>query len=120
MKHPDAFRFIEDVPCDWKQSHLLMGEIGKYVVFAREDRHSDDWYIGGTTDDEARTLTLDLRFLPKNRTYTATIYRDAEGADWQTNPYAYTIEEMEVNAETTLPIWLASGGGFAIRLHTKD
>ena len=120
MKHPDAFRFIEDVPCDWKQSKLLMGEIGQYVVFAREDRHSDDWYIGGTTDDEARTLKLDLRFLPKNRTYTATIYRDAEGADWRTNPYAYTIEEMEVNAETTLQIWLASGGGFAIRLHTKD
>ena len=120
MKHPDAFRFIEDVPCDWKQSKLLMGEIGQYVVFAREDRHSDDWYIGGTTDDEARTLTLSFSFLPQNRTYIATIYRDAEGADWQTNPYAYTIEEMEVNAETTLPIWLASGGGFAIRLHAND
>ena len=119
MKHPDAFRFIEDVPCDWKQSQLLMGEIGQYVVFARQDRHSDDWYIGGTTNDDARTLTLNLSFLPQNRSYTATIYRDAEGADWLTNPYAYTIETMTVNAETTLPLWLASGGGFAIRIEAN-
>lgn len=116
MKHPDAFRFIEDVACDWKQSRLLGGEIGEFVVFAREDRHSDRWFVGATTNDDPRTFELSFSFLPAGQSFKATLYRDAEDADWKTNPYAYVIEELDVTSETVLPIYMASGGGFAISL----
>jgi hypothetical protein len=65
---------------------------------------------------EARTLETKLSFLPSGRKYRAEIYRDADDADWQTNPTAYTIESREVDSESTLPIRLARGGGQAIRL----
>lgn len=124
MKHLDAFKFIEDVPCDWKQSQLLAGEIGKYVVFARQERtkessHATDnepWFVGATNDDEARNIDLSLHFLPEGRTYRATLYRDADDADWQSNPYAYVIEQQDVTSATVLSLHMASGGGFAISL----
>lgn len=116
MEHADAFQFIEDVPCDWKQSILLDGKIGDYVVFAREDRASDNWFVGGITDEEARTVEVDCSFLPEGETYTATLYRDAEDAHWETNPYAYKIEEIKVTRDSHLTIPMAPGGGFAISI----
>lgn len=116
MKHPDAFRFIEEVPCDWKKTILLDGKIGDFCVFARQDRNSDNWYVGGISDEEARTTTLSLDFLESGKTYKATIYRDADDADWENNPYAYVIEEKSLSAGDSLTLNMATGGGFAISL----
>lgn len=118
MKYPDAFRFIEHVPCDWKHSELLDGKIGDFIVMARQDKHSDNWYVGGVTDEEARDFTLDFAFLGKGE-YTATVYRDAEDAEWESNPYAYVIEEVKVTKDSKLPIRMAAGGGFAVEV-VKD
>ncbi|MBO4518648.1 MAG: glycoside hydrolase family 97 protein [Paludibacteraceae bacterium] len=115
MKHPDAFRFIEDVPCDWKQSMLVDGKIGEFCIFARQERGGEDWFIGGVNGDEARVAEVPLTMLGEGE-YKATIYRDGEKADWQTNPYDYTIENLTVRADQTLQIRMASGGGFAIRI----
>lgn len=48
--------------------------------------------------------------------FRLTLYRDAPDADWQTNPYAYLIEERHVTASDTLLIPMAPGGGFAAEL----
>lgn len=115
-RYPDAFRFIEQVPCDWKRSILLDGRIGDFAVFAREDRNSDNWFIGGITDENGRNVTFALDFLDDNATYRACIYRDADNADWEQNPYAYQIEQREVTSNDSLSVRMASGGGFAISL----
>ncbi len=117
---PDAFRFIEDVPTDWEQSLGLAGELGDYVVFARRERGGDDWYLGAITDEEARDLAVPLDFLDANRRYTAQIYRDGEGADWRRNPYAIVIEERLVGPGDSLQLWLAPGGGTAIRFRAEN
>lgn len=114
-KHPTEFQFIRDVPCDWAQSMLIDGKIGEYVVMARQDRHSEDWYIGAVTNEEAREITIPLDLLGEGE-WTATVYADAPDADWQTNPYATTIEKRTVHAGEELKIHLATGGGCAIRL----
>ena len=113
MKHPDAFRFIEQVPCDWEQSVLLDGQIGDFCVFARQERGSDDWFIGGITDEESRTVEVPLTMLEDGKEYTLTLWMDAEDADWQTNPYAYEIRESTVTSSDVLSIRMAPGGGFA-------
>lgn len=116
MEHPDAFRFIEHVPCDWERSMLVDGKIGDFCVFARQERGTDNWYIGGITDEEAREIEVPLTMLEKDKTYTLTLYRDAEDAVWDTNPYAYQIEEREVSSDDTLRVRMAPGGGFAMEL----
>ena len=113
--HPKAFQFIKDVPNDWAQSQALQGEVGDFVVFARQDKHSNDWYLGALTDEQARTLTVKLDFLPAGKRFTAQIYRDGKNADWRTQPYDIIIEQQSVTANDSLTLPLASSGGTAIR-----
>ena len=117
-KRPAEFQFIRDVPCDWNQSRLLDGKIGEYVVMARQDRHSDDWYVGAVTNEDARQIVVPLAFLGEGE-WQATIYADAADADWQNNPYASSIETRKVSDSDSLKIHLATGGGCAIRLAKK-
>lgn len=111
-----AFQFIRDVPVDWEYTVPLGGVIGDYYAVARKDRATDDWYVGALTDEEARTVSISLDFLPEHRSYYATIYQDAKGAHWQQNPEACTITMMRVSRESQLSLSLAPGGGCAIRI----
>ena len=119
QRFPDAFQFIIDVPTDWEQSVAVAGEVGDYVVFARQQRGGDDWYLGAITDEKARSLRIPLEFLDADRAYLATIYRDGDEADWEKNPYDYVIEEREFDHAMTLELQLAAGGGAAIRFRPK-
>ncbi|MDE6715537.1 MAG: glycoside hydrolase family 97 protein, partial [Muribaculaceae bacterium] len=44
-----AFDFIKDVPVDWDTTQVVDAVIGDYVITARKDRNSDDWYVGAIT-----------------------------------------------------------------------
>lgn len=118
-KYPQAFQFIKDVVTDWDDTRVLNGEVGDYVTFARKDRGSDDWYIGSITDENPRAFDVSLDFLEPNRSYLAQIYRDADNADWKTNPHGITIETRELKRGDSLQLKLAPGGGTAIRLQAR-
>lgn len=115
QKNLPAFQFIKDVPTDWQQSKAVAGEVGEYIVFARQERDGRDWYLGALTDEQARTLTIPLDFLTEGQRYQAQIYRDGKDADWLTNPYMLIIEQQEVTNASTLTLPLATSGGSAIR-----
>jgi alpha-glucosidase len=115
-KRMDAFQFIKDVPTDWERSIALSGEIGDYIVMARQKRGGRDWYIGALTDEAIRDVRIDLKMLEPGVTYVAEIYRDGPGADWKSNPYAIVIERRTVRAGDVLTFQLGAGGGAALRL----
>lgn len=115
-RHDDALQFIRDVPVDWAETRCVEAEIGDYVVTARRDKYSRDWYVGGITDGEERTITLRLDFLKRGERYEATLYRDGEKAGWDSYPTDYTIEKMELKSSDELKIRMAPGGGFALSL----
>ena len=112
----DAFQFIKDVDIDWIQSKYLLAEPGDYLVVARQGKKNGQWFVGGVTDDQKRTLDVPFSFLEPGKTYEATIYRDADDADYKKNPQAYVIEKLPVTSDTVLPVTMARGGGFAISL----
>ena len=115
-KFDDAFQFIRDVPCDWSDSRYLEAEPARYITVARKDKKSDNWFVGGKTNETARTAIVKLDFLDKGRKYEATFYEDAKDADYEKNPKAYTITKKIVKQGQTLKIKEARGGGFAISL----
>jgi len=115
-KYPKPFQFIKDVPTDWEQTLMINGEPGDYATIARKDRHSDDWYVGSITDENARALQLPLKFLDPNRKYTAQIYRDGDRAGFKGEArFDIVIESKNVTSADTLTLKLAPGGGEAIR-----
>lgn len=110
----DAFQFIKDVPVDWSESHYIDAEPGEFIIVARKDKKSANWFAGGITNEDARDTSLRLDFLTPGKKYMATIYADAPDADCMTNPEAYVITKKEVTSADSLPIHMAPGGGFAI------
>lgn len=115
-RFPDAFQFIKDVPVDWADSRYLEAEPNRYITVARLDKNSDNWYVGAITDENPRTATIDLSFLPKDGKYEATIYEDAPDAHWKNNPQAYRIRTIKVKPGMKLRQPLAPGGGAAIQI----
>ena len=120
-KYPRELAFIEQVPADWSESHLIAGEVGDYAIFARKDRNSEDWYVGGVNDATDRTLTLAFDFLDPGKTYTATVWKDGEGATYLTEArHRIAYDTIKVKKGDRYKLWLAPGGGAAIRLHPAE
>ncbi|MCY7375312.1 MAG: glycoside hydrolase family 97 protein [Pyrinomonadaceae bacterium] len=115
-KKMDAFQFIRDVAVDWDDTKILEAEPGDFITMARKAKNKDEWFIGAITDENSRTADASLNFLAPNKQYVAAIYGDAKDADWQNNPMAYEIKSYLVNAQTTLKIALAKGGGAAVSI----
>ena len=118
-KFNDAFQFIKDVPCDWSQSIYLEAEPADYITVARQDKNSNDWYIGGKCDDNGHKSVLKLDFLDKDYVYDCTIYADAKDADYKNNPKAYKITHKKVKKGDVLKLTMAPGGGFAVSLEAR-
>ena len=114
--NPAAYDFIRKVPVSWEFTVPLLGKIGEYYVVARKDRESSDWYIGGVTNEEAHRVRLNLDFLDEDSNYTAEIYRDSDTAHYRDNQLGITIETRKITRSDYLDIWMAPGGGFAVRL----
>ncbi len=119
-KYPRALDFVKRVPADWSETKLLDGAIGEYAVLARKDRNSNNWYMGGVTDENARTVSIDLRFLESGQSYTATIWRDGESADGLgADRHAMKVETLSVSSAQTLDIDMARAGGFAVEIAAR-
>lgn len=109
-KEIDYTLFLASIPVDIDETRILSGEMGEYIVTAR--RKDQNWYIGGLTNWTARDLTVDFSFLEEGKQYQATIFRDGINAEKQASDYKREV--IQINKSTSLPIHLASGGGFAI------
>src|ERR671924_371480 len=115
-EHQPAFQFIRDVAVDWDTTRVVAGKIGDYVIVARRERNSRQWFLGAITDEQARTFDVPLTFLDPGKSYVADIYADGPGANWETNPLPVTISHRTVTRGSHLRLALAPGGGQAIRI----
>ncbi len=115
-KEQECVDMITSLPTVFDRTIIPQGEMGKYIVTAREK--DGNWYVAGQTNWDARTLDLKLDFLEKGKKYHATIFRDGVNADH--NAEDYKCEQMDVDASTVMPIRMASGGGFILKLGVRN
>lgn len=115
-KHMDAFQFIKDVAVDWDDSEYIEAEPGDYITVARKAKGTDNWFVGGITDENARTAGFTLDFLTSGKQYVATLYADGKDADYKENPTSYQIKKGIVTNKTKISVWEARSGGFALSL----
>jgi alpha-glucosidase len=111
MAEEECTGFIAAVPTVWDQTRALNGEIGNYITIAR--RKGNDWYIGSLTNWDARTLTLDLSFLGEG-TFRGEVFRDGINADRAARDYKREI--ITIPADRKLPVSMAPGGGYVIKI----
>lgn len=111
-----AFQFIREVGVDWNKSIVLNGEVGDYVTIARQERGTENWFVGSVTDEHPRELNIKFDFLQPDKDYNVTIYKDGPDAHYETNPTAYEIEKIKIDNTSEYLLKLAPGGGAAISI----
>jgi alpha-glucosidase len=112
LREPETMEFLGAVPTEWDETKVLDARIADYVAVAR--RNGKDWYIGAMNDWTPRSLDIDLSFLPDGN-FTLEAYQDGVNADRNASDYRKTT--TSVNRNTKLKLQLASGGGWAARIH---
>jgi alpha-glucosidase len=112
LGEPETMEFLGAVPTEWDETRVLDAKIAEYVVVAR--RSGKDWYIGAMSDWTGRTLDIDLSFLADGN-FTMDAYQDGVNADRNASDYKKSTQQ--VNRSTKLKLQLASGGGWAARVH---
>ena len=115
LKKDDLFDCIRKMPSQFDSYKVLDGEIGKYIIVARQS--GNNWFIGSLTNSDKRTLDVDFGFLPEGESYQATFYEDTSETHFLNNKESYRVRKgIKVNKNTKLKIYLAPGGGNSIWL----
>jgi len=119
MREQECTSFIASLPTVYDEMRCLSGKLGEYIVIAR--RQADNWYIGAQTNWTARTLSINLSFLPYG-TYEVTTFTDGPNAGKDASDYQKKVTRLQVSPSQapTLPLTLASGGGTAISLRKTN
>ena len=79
-------------------------------------RAGDEWYVGALTGWDARTVEIDLGFIPEGD-YSVEIFRDGINADRVAADYRH--ETIDLTDDRKITVNMAPGGGFAARIFKK-
>ena len=108
-KYPDLLKFIAAQKMPWQESKTLSGEIGEYIVEARQATDGV-WLVGAATNESPRELDIPLSFLKRGK-YDVTIIQDGDNAHYLTNREVLKSEKKIMKPSETVHIKLAAGGG---------
>lgn len=98
---------VKSIPSVWDETVVLpVSDIGEVAAFAR--RKGETWFVAVINGPNARTVRIDLSFLPPG-SYKSVLIRDCGEAA------AVKIEHMTLRQNEGLYIDLRSGGGFVGR-----
>lgn len=128
MREKECTEFIAAVPTVWDETRGLDGKVGEYIAMAR--RSGETWYVGAMTDWSARTLCLNLDFLPDGD-YEIGIFKDGANAyrvarDYRKMTFGFKVADGKVFSDSVLmsdgclTAEMAPGGGFVARIVTKQ
>ena len=107
LQEAECTEYIASVPVIWDETKVLDAKVGEYVVTAR--RKGDKWFIGAITNNDGRTIEVNLDFL-KDGEHSFTSFEDGINADRQAMDYKKRTSK--VNKDTKLSIKMVRNGGF--------
>ncbi len=108
-KYPDLLKFIASQKMPWRESKTLSGEIGEYIVEARQAADGV-WLVGAATNESPRELDIPLSFLKRGK-YEVTIVQDGDDAHYLTNREVLKSETKTMKPSENVRVKLAAGGG---------
>jgi alpha-glucosidase len=104
-RHPEALRYLNQLPTAWDDTRLVAGHPSNGAVFAR--RSGDRWFLGAISSGPARTVSAPLDFLGGGR-WLVEVVRDGAG------PRGDVVRSVsELSTKDTLTVDVPADGGFA-------
>ena len=114
FREPALMDLFGTIPSIWDETIILNAKFPQYIAEAR--RNGNDWFIGAMNDWTSKDFSIPLNFLEAGE-YEITIA--ADGINAERNANDYSIKVAAVKKGDTLPIHLASGGGYIARIKRK-
>ena len=108
-KYPDLLHFIAAQKMPWLESKTIAGEIGKYIVMARQ-ASDNTWLVGAATNEDSRELEVPLSFLGSGK-FEITIIQDGDNAHYLTNREVMKVQKQTLKSKDKVHVKLAPGGG---------
>lgn len=116
-KYPTLLNFLSAQEMPWQESKTLSGEIGEYIVVARQSQKGT-WLVGAATNELARTIQVPLDFL-KAGEYRVVITQDAPDSHYLHEREKCEAKEYTLTNKETVTLTLAPGGGACILIQKK-
>lgn len=114
LLEPNFMDLLGSAPTTWDNTVILDAKVAGYIVTAR--KKGNDWFIAGMAGENAHDVNLRFDFLD-DANYDAVICKDGVNADRYASDYV--IINQLINKNQQLPVHMAPGGGFLIRLKKK-
>lgn len=111
-REQECVDLIASLPTVFSRTIIPQGEMGKYIVTAREN--DGNWYVAGQTNWDERSIQLVFDFLEPGTTYRATIFCDGINANH--NAEDYRSKTLNLTSSSNLEIIMAKGGGFVMKI----
>ncbi|WP_435523959.1 glycoside hydrolase family 97 catalytic domain-containing protein [Chryseobacterium indoltheticum] len=115
-KHMDAFQFIKDVAADWDDTKILSAEPGDYVVTARKAKGTENWFVGGITDENKREYTVDFSFLDKGKNTKQRFMKMEKMLIISTILKVIISTKKQITSKSKINFKMARSGGFAVSI----
>ncbi len=107
-KEPECLQFLSKVPSVWDKTVPVAGQIGDYVIMARQAANGL-WYLGAMGDWTGWNLKIDSKFLPAGE-YEMEVFEDGLNADRNAQDYKRSVRRIK--SGNVLELGLAKGGGY--------
>ncbi len=114
LLEPEFMELLGSIPTVWDTTIVIDAILGDYIITAR--KKGNDWFIGAMCDWTPRELLLELPFLESGN-YKATVLEDGINADRYASDYK--LSDRMVSKSDRIPIKMAPGGGFIMRLQQE-
>ncbi|MDE7126903.1 MAG: glycoside hydrolase family 97 protein [Bacteroidales bacterium] len=105
---PVCTDFITSIPTVFSRTMTIAGEIGEYIVTAREK--DGIWYVGALNNWEEKTISISTDFLQEGKTFNVMHMSDSSSEE----PEKYSFKEYTVRKDSHIELPMSSGGGAAL------
>ena len=102
---------LGSIPTTWDETIIPDARLGEYIITAR--KKGNQWFIASMCNWTTRDLNLALDFLEPGN-YHAKICEDGINADRYASDYV--LKDTVLTNKSVLPIKMAPGGGYLLRL----
>lgn len=110
-KEQECTDFIAKIPTTFDRSIALAGEVGEYVILARQK--DNVWYVGAMTNWTGRKETIDFSFLEDGE-YEAEVFMDGLNSDMEGTDYKREL--IRISSKEKIGIKMYPGGGWTARI----